>query len=50
MSDFLIFSQIGWNKVKEISKSLANGFKKLITGAKKFFSGWIAGIKQIWKS
>ena len=46
---FDFFSNM-WNKVKEISKSLANGFKKLITGAKKFFSGWIAGIKQIWKS
>ena len=39
-----------WNKVKEISKSLAAGFKKLVSGAKKLFSGWIGDIKKIWTS
>ena len=41
------FIKKSWGKLKNAAKSLADGFKKLIAGAKNLFRGWVGSMKKV---
>ncbi len=44
------FLKKSWNKLKDVASSISAAFGKFIAGAKKLASGWIKGMKSVFKS
>lgn len=41
------FIKKSWSKLKNTAKSLVDGFKKLVAGAKKLFRGWVGSMRKV---